>query len=82
MVPSSPITSFSIGLTNATEEDPVIPKTQNKTAASVFDSFQCGRFWVVHFQNSSNIDEGLLEPPPPFPTPVAFLVAFDEERTC
>jgi hypothetical protein len=50
IVPSIPI-FLSAGRTNATLDEPVTPKTQNKTAASVLSSFQLGLACVVHFQN-------------------------------
>ena len=33
----------------------MIPNTVNKTAASTFDSRQCGLTWLVHFQKTEVI---------------------------
>jgi hypothetical protein len=60
IVPSIPI-FFNAGRTNATLEEPVTPKTQNKTAASVLFSFHDGLVCVVHFQNFWKSDGLLFE---------------------
>ena len=50
MDPSRPVVSRSSGRTTATLLDPVTPKTQKATAASVLSSFHDGRGCVVHRQ--------------------------------
>ena len=49
--PSIPTVFLSVGRTSLTDVEPLTPKTQNATAASVRDSRQLGRFWLVHAQN-------------------------------
>jgi len=46
---------FSAGLTRNIVEEPVMPNTVNKTAASTLDSRQCGRTFVVHRQKAEDI---------------------------
>ena len=55
--PSRPIVDLSAGRTRCTEDEPVMPKTTNATAASVGDSFHDGLGCVVHAQNFAYNDE-------------------------
>ena len=58
ILPSIPRKFFKQGRTTATLVDPVMPKTQKMTAASIFDSRQDGRVWVVQAQKEEDHSEG------------------------
>ena len=58
ILPTIPRKSFKQGRTTATLVDPVMPKTQKMTAASIFDSRQDGRVWVVQAQKEEDHSEG------------------------
>ena len=64
--PSRPIVDLSAGRTRCTEDEPVMPKTTNATAASVGDSFHDGRDCVVQAQNlaynEEDEDDSVLRP--------------------
>eukprot|EP00603_Paraphysomonas_imperforata_P011233 CAMPEP_0114450766 /NCGR_PEP_ID=MMETSP0104-20121206/632_1 /TAXON_ID=37642 ORGANISM="Paraphysomonas imperforata, Strain PA2" /NCGR_SAMPLE_ID=MMETSP0104 /ASSEMBLY_ACC=CAM_ASM_000202 /LENGTH=78 /DNA_ID=CAMNT_0001622923 /DNA_START=414 /DNA_END=646 /DNA_ORIENTATION=+ len=62
MEPSIPKTFLSAGRQKAALDEPVIPKTQNSTAASVLFSLQLGRFCVVQFQNFISGPSALFSP--------------------
>eukprot|EP00962_Isochrysis_galbana_P043592 scaffold16653_cov118-Isochrysis_galbana.AAC.3 len=65
--PSSPIVCLRNGRTTATDDDPVMPKTQKMTAASVPFSRQVGRACVVQAQKRSYGEA--LPRAAPFPLP-------------
>ena len=78
MLPSIPRV-FRQGLTKYTDDDPVTPKTQKRTAASVLFSLQLGLCCVVQVQKEEELEGGKLEKPLlPAATSLLLLNTFSE----